>query len=82
MSTSAGKVPTQQSPSMLGVASVAAHIPSRGSNSEHTPVHRPRVSVNISGVAPDAHYRDGAVACAGLTGAHDQEEDAAVLLRD
>ena len=42
--------------------------------------HRPVVSVSVSGVAPDAHYRDGAAACAGLVGAHDQEEDAAVLL--
>ena len=67
---------------MLGVASVAAHGPPRGSNSEHAPVHRPCVSVSVSGVAPDTHLRDGAAACAGLAGAHDQEEDAAVLLRD
>ena len=70
------------SPSQLDVASVAAHGPPRGSNSEHAPVHRPRVSVSVSGVAPDAHYRDVVVACAGLAGGHDQEEDTAVLLQD
>ena len=75
-----GKVPARQGPSQLDVASVAAHVPPRGSNSEHAPVHRPRVSVSVS--APDAHYRDGVAACTGLAGAHDQEEDAAVLLRD
>ena len=77
-----GKVPARQSPSHLDVTSVATDGPPRGSNSEHAPVHRPRVSVSVSGVAPDAHYRDRAVACVGLAGPHDQEEDAAVLLRD
>ena len=77
-----GKVPARQSPSQLDVASVTAHVPPRGSNSEHAPVHRPRVSVSVSGVAPDAHYRDVAAASAGLAGGHDQEEDDDVLLRD
>ena len=71
-----------QSPSLFDESDVAAHATRRGSNTDHAPVHRPRVSVSVSGVAPDAHYRDGAAACAGLAGAHDQEEDAAVLLRD
>ena len=75
-----GIVPAPQSPSLFDEAGVAAHMTRRGSNTNHAPVHRPRVSV--SGVAPDAHYRDGAAASAGLAGAHDQEEDAAVLLRD
>ena len=35
-----------------------------GSKNENTPEHRPCVSVN--GVSPDAHYKDGAVACTGL----------------
>ena len=46
------------------------------------PVSVMRVSVSVSGVAPDAHYRDVAAACAGLAGGHDHGEDAAVLLRD
>ena len=77
-----GIVPAPQSPSPFDEAGVAAHATRRGSNTNHAPVHRPCVSVSVSGVAPDAHYRDGAVAYAGLAGAHDQEEDAAVLLRD
>ena len=82
MSTSAGRSQLDRVQNQLDVASVAAHVPLRGSNSEHAPVHRPRVSVSISGVTPDAHYRDGAAAYAGLAGAHDQEEDDVVLLRD
>ena len=77
-----GTVLAPQSPSPFDEAGVAAHATRRGSNTDHAPVRRPRVSVSVSGVAPDTHYRDGAVACAGLAGAHDQEEDAAVLLRD
>ena len=75
-----GIVQAPQIPSLSDEAGFAAHVTRRGSNIDHAPVHLPRVSVSISGDAPDAHYRDGAAACAGLTGAHDQEEDAAVLL--
>ena len=77
-----GIVPAPQSPSLSDEAGVAAHVTRRGSNIDHAPVHLPRVSVSVSGDGPDAHYRDGAAACTGLAGAHDEEEDAAVLLRD
>ena len=60
-----GKVPALHNPSQHDGAGVAAHVLLRGSNSEHAPVHLPRVSVSVSSDAPDAHYRDGAVACAG-----------------
>ena len=77
-----GIVPAPQIPSLSDEAGFAAHVTRRGSNIDLAPVHLPRVSVSISGDTPDARYKDGAAACAGLAGAHDQEEDAAVLLRD
>ena len=75
-----GIVPAPQIPSLSDEAGFAVHVTRRGSNIDLAPIHLPRVSVNVSGVAPDAHYRDGEAACAGLAGAHDQEEDVVVLL--
>ena len=80
MSTSAGR--SQLCTVLVSMMELVSPPTWRGSNSEHAPVHRPHVSVSVSGVDPDANYRDGAAACMGLAGAHDQEEDAAVLLRD
>ena len=75
-------VQAPQISSLSDEAGFAAHVTRRGSNIDHASVHLPRISVSVSGDAPDARYKDGAVACAGLAGAHDQEEDTAVLLRD
>ena len=75
-----GIVPAPQSPSPFDEAGVATHVTRRGSNITLAPIHLPHVSGSVSGDAPDARYKDGAAACAGLAGAHDQEEDAVVLL--
>ena len=57
-----GIVPAPQIPSLSDEAGFAAHVTRRGSNIDLAPIHLPRVSVRISGDAPDAQYRDAAQA--------------------
>ena len=76
----AGNGATRYSPIQHDGGAMVALMCQCDSNSEHALVQQPRVSV--SGIAPDAHYKDRAAAYVGLASAHDQEEDAVVLLRD